>query len=146
MVVRKQKKSRWKRGLHTYHGAKKKWRGGGSRGGRGMSGMMKHKKSFAIKMHPKIVGASLHKRKGNKFGFKIPPQVKRIHQINTISIRDIDILATKLGLKEVNLADYDFQKVLSGGRLTRPLTVKAAKFSEKAKHIIEECGGKAIEG
>lgn len=146
MVVRKQKKNRGKRGLHTYHGAKKKWRGGGSRGGRGRAGMMKHKKSLAIKLKPKLVGESLHKRRGNKFGFKIPPQVKRINEINVINLRDLDILTTKLGLKEINLEDYDFQKVLSGGRLTKPLTVKAAKFSEKAKQIIEECGGKVIEG
>jgi large subunit ribosomal protein L15 len=146
MVVRRCKKGTKKRGLHTYHGAKKKWRGAGSRGGRGNSGMLKHKKSLVTKLHPAMRGASLHKRQGHKFGFKLPQKIQRIYKINAINVRDIDTLARRLGLKEINLADYNYQKVLSGGRLTRALTIKAAKFSEKAKQEIEESGGKIIEG
>jgi large subunit ribosomal protein L15 len=146
MVVRRKGKGRKKRGLHTYHGAKKKWRGAGSRGGRGRAGRMKHKKSLAVKERQRIRGDSLHKRQGNKFGFKIPQDVIRAHQINAINLRDVDILAAKLGLKEINLADYGFHKVLSGGRITRPLTIKAHKFSQKAKEEIESIGGKAVEG
>jgi large subunit ribosomal protein L15 len=34
---------------------------------------------------------------------------------------------------------------LSKGDLTRPLTIKAKKFSKKAKEKIEKAGGKAVE-
>ena len=34
-------------------------------------------------------------------------------------------------------------KILGGGKLTKKLTVKASAFSESAKKIIEEAGGKA---
>ncbi|MBU4033141.1 MAG: uL15 family ribosomal protein [Candidatus Thermoplasmatota archaeon] len=146
MVVRRVKKGTKRRGLHTYHGAKKKWRGAGSRGGRGRAGLMKHKKSLVTRFNPAQKGVSLHKRQGHKFGFKIPQKIQRIYKINSINVRDIDRLTRKLGLKEINLADYNFQKVLSGGRLTRALTIKAAKFSEKAKQEIEASGGKVIEG
>ncbi|MDD5416376.1 MAG: uL15 family ribosomal protein [Candidatus Aenigmarchaeota archaeon] len=145
MVVRKEKKRR--RGLHTYHGAKKKWRGAGSRGGRGHSGRLKHKKSLLVKDNRKYLSAkSLHRRVGHKFGFKLPAKTVRLKEINSIKIRDLDILANKLGLKEINLADYGFQKVLSGGKMTKPVSVTAQKFTEGAKEEIEKVGGKAIEG
>jgi len=37
---------------------------------------------------------------------------------------------------------YDGVKILARGEITKPLVVKAHKFSEKAKEKIEKVGGK----
>ncbi|MEM5778503.1 MAG: uL15m family ribosomal protein [Candidatus Aenigmatarchaeota archaeon] len=132
MVVRFKKKIRKKRGSRTCgYGSHKKHRGGGSRGGRGKAGMLKHKKSWMLKYEPNHFG---------KKGFKI---LKK--EIKAITLRDLDILAKKLNKTEINLSELGFYKVLSTGNLTQALTIKAKKFTENAKKKIEKAGGKAIE-
>lgn len=116
-------------------GSKKKHRGGGSQGGKGHSGMLKHKKSLMINEDPHHFGSR---------GFNIPTKVKK--EIRAITLRDIDILAKKIGKKEINLSEYGYQKVLSTGRISQPLTVKAEKIVERAKEKINEAGGQSIEG
>jgi len=135
MVVRRESKSRKLRGRKTHgYGSKKKHRGAGSRGGKGQSGMLKHKKSFMLKYEPQHFG---------KIGFHVPPAAKRIE--NAINLKRIDILAKKLNKTEINLSEFGYQKVLSTGDLTQPLTIKAEKFVEKAKEKILNAGGKVIE-
>jgi len=135
MVVRFRKKSRRMRGSHTHGwGMKKKHRGAGSQGGRGQSGMLKHKKSWMLKNDPDHFG---------EIGFKIPSKAKK--EIRAITLKDLDMLAKSLRKVEIDVSEYGFDKVLSNGKLTQPLTVKAKKFVEKAKQKIEEAGGKAIE-
>lgn len=147
MTVRRRKKGIKFRGLQSHGwGSKKKRRGGGSRGGRGKAGLMKHKKSLWIKENPKISGASLHKRVGRRFGFKLPQRVNVLKKVNAIKIRDIDMLTVKLGLNDIDLSKFGYNKVLSGGKLTRPISIKAKSFSKKAKENIEKSGGKIIEG
>lgn len=135
MVVRFRKKSRRMRGSKTHGwGAKKKHRGAGSQGGRGMAGLKKHKKSWMLKYMPNYFG---------KVGFKIPIDAQK--EIRAITLKDIDILAKKLNKTEIDVSGLGFDKVLSNGKLTQALTIKAKKFVEKAKQKIEEAGGKAIE-
>jgi len=135
MVVRFRKKSRKMRGSKTHGwGMKKKHRGAGSQGGRGQAGMMKHKKSWMLTNDPHHFG---------KIGFKVPLEVKS--KVNAITLRDLDILAKKLNKTEIDISELGFDKVLSNGKLTQALTIKAKKFVEKAKKKIEEAGGKAIE-
>ena len=81
MVVRKKKKQR--RGERSYHGSHKKWRGGGSRGGRGQAGLHKYKWSYTTSYEPDHFGKS---------GFK-PPVSKRIKAIN---LKDLDQMVEKL--------------------------------------------------
>lgn len=134
MPARFRKKVRKLRGSKTHGwGSKKKHRGGGSQGGKGKSGLMKHKKSWMLKYDPNHFG---------RVGFKIPHKIK----IKAISLRDIDNLARKINKTEIDLKEFGYQKVLSNGYLTQPLTIKAQKFVEKAKQKIEQAGGKAIEG
>jgi len=135
MVVRFRKKVRRMRGSHTHGwGAKKKHRGAGSRGGRGQAGMLKHKKSWMLKNDPHHFGER---------GFKIPTEVRNTEK--AITIKDVDVLARSLRKTEIDVSEYGYDKVLSNGKLTQPLTIKAKKFVEKAKKKIEEAGGKAIE-
>lgn len=136
MTVRFRKKVRRMRGSHTHGwGAKKKHRGAGSRGGRGKAGMFKHKKSWRIRYDPDYLSRTK--------GFKIPIEVKE--DIKAITLKDVDILAKKLNKTEIDVSQLGFDKVLSTGKITQALTVKAKKIVEKAKEKIEKAGGKAIE-
>jgi len=136
MTVRFRKKSSRMRGSKTHGwGMKKKHRGAGSRGGRGKAGMFKHKKSWRIRYEPDY----LRKTKG----FKISSEAKK--EIKAITLKDLDILAKKLNKTEVDVSELGYDKVLSTGKLTQPLNVKANKIVEKAKEKIEKAGGKAIE-
>ena len=134
MVVRREKKNRKQRGSKSHGwGSKKKHRGGGSQGGKGQSGMMKHKKSWRIKYDPEHFG---------KVGFNIPYSRK----IKAISLKEIDIFAKRHNKREINVSELGYDKVLGSGRLTQPLIIKASMFVEKAKQKIEKAGGKHIEG
>lgn len=135
MVVHRRKKFRKMRGSRSCgYGSHKKHRGAGSRGGRGKSGRFKHKKSWVIRFEPDYFG---------KRGFTVPPEVKK--EVRIINLRDIDNLAKKLKKTEIDLGELGYDKVLSKGKLTQPLTIKAKKFVEKAKKKIEDVGGKAVE-
>lgn len=123
------------RGSKTHGwGSKKKHRGAGSRGGRGNAGFMKHKKTWMVVNQPRHFGRT---------GFIIPRKKKE----KAITLRDISLIIEKLGLKEFDASKFGFDKVLSNGKLTiSGLTIKAKRFSAKAKQKIEEMGGKVIEG
>ena len=134
MPARFRKKVRRMRGTHTHGwGGKKKHRGGGSRSGKGQSGMMKHNKSWMIKNDPDHFG---------KFGFTIPRQAKNV--VKAITLREIDNMARKLGKKEIDVGALGYQKVLGSGRVTQPITVKADIFVPNAKEKIEGAGGKVV--
>jgi large subunit ribosomal protein L15 len=143
MVVRKRKKHRRFRGRRTYHGAHKKWRGGGSRGGRGKAGLHKHKWTYTVKYAPEHFG---------KIGFKRPPEV--VKEVKTINLKELDQLAEelikqKLVEKEedkikINLPKLGYEKVLGSGKITKPLIVEAKAFSKLAIKKIEEAKGKAV--
>jgi large subunit ribosomal protein L15 len=135
MVVRRRKRITKLRGSRTQgFGSHKKHRGAGSRGGRGKAGYHKHKKSWIIKNEPDYFG---------KRGFKVPEGAKK--QISSITLKDIDLLAKKLNKTEIDVSELGYDKVLSTGKITQPLTIKAKKIVEKAKKKIEEAGGKVVE-
>lgn len=135
MVVRFRKKKSRMRGSKTHGwGMKKKHRGAGSQGGRGQAGMMKHKKSWMLMHDPDHFG---------NIGFTIPPQAK--NKIRSITLKDLDILAKKINKVEIDVSELGFDKVLSTGKITQALTIKAKKFVGKAKKKIEAAGGRAIE-
>ena len=135
MPTRKRKTRKMRGSMRCGYGGKKKHRGAGSRGGRGRAGLMKHKKSLMVKKFPNYFGRS---------GFKIPQKARK--KGKSITLKDIDIITKKLGLKEINLSEYGYEKVLSTGKISQPLTIKAEKIVEKAKEKITAAGGQAIEG
>lgn len=144
MVVRRKKKFRKFRGHRTYgRGSHKKARGGGSRGGRGLAGLHKHKWSYTVKYAPEHFG---------KYGFKRPAIV--VEEIKTINLKELDQLAEKL-IKEkiaekendkikIDVSKLGYEKVLGSGQLTQPLIIEAKYFSKSAIKKIEESGGKAV--
>jgi large subunit ribosomal protein L15 len=131
MVVRREKKHRKFRGRRTYHGSHKKARGGGSRGGRGKAGLHKHKWSYTVRYEPEHFG---------KRGFK-PPTAREIKSIN---LEEVDKIAKEKNLEKINVLELGYEKVLGGGKLSKPLTIEAKFFSRQALKKIEEAGGKAV--
>ena len=129
MVVRVKAKRR--RGERTYHGSAKKWRGKGSRGGRGKAGLHKHKWSWVLKYEPNHFG---------KKGFKPPLAVRR--KPATINLEELDLLLRQKGYeKEVDLEELGYQKLLGKGKLSRPVTIKVKSASKLAKKKVEKIGG-----
>ncbi len=127
------KRTRKMRGKKTFgYGSKKKHRGGGSRGGRGMAGSFDHKKLKILKENPNHFG---------KKGFK----KKNVKKIRAINLKNLEIEAEKLGKKRINLYELGYNKVLGTGKLTKPLEIEAEFFSKNAKIKIKEAGGKVIE-
>ena len=143
MVVRRRKKLKKRRGRGTGYGSHKKHRGGGSRGGRGLAGLHKHKRMTAIKYMPDHFG---------KKGFKRP--VKTIKEVKTINLKDLDsrveellkekkITKNKEGIK-INLTELGYDKLLGTGQVKHKLIVEAKYFSKNAIKKLEDVKGKAI--
>ncbi len=150
-MIRRRRKVRKLRGSHTHGwGCKKKHRGGGSRGGRGMAGTGKRKNTkwtWVIKYAPDHLG---------KRGFHRPRAVQYVP--STINLSDIDELMEKQleSLRERGIVYEEdgklvfdatklgVDKVLGTGRITRAIAVKAYYFTPKAEEKIKAAGGEAI--
>jgi large subunit ribosomal protein L15 len=143
-VTRNRKKIRTLRGSRTCGGGNaKKRRGAGHRGGRGLAGTGKNKKTkydWARKHLPDHLG---------RRGFKMPQAVMREEKIMNVQDLDqkIDFYCEK-GLAEkkgdtifVELGKIGISKVLGKGTVRRKLNVSAPSFSESAIQKIESAGG-----
>jgi len=146
MVVYKRRKNRKMRGSHTHGwGSKKKHRGAGSRGGRGMAGTGKRgdAKKPCIWKNTKYFG---------KYGFKRPKKV--IIEIKAINLKTIEqnlesLLSNKLIEKKndsyvVDLKKLGFNKLLSTGKITKKFSIKCEYASKKAIDKIKKSGGSII--
>ncbi|ASJ06578.1 uL15m family ribosomal protein [Thermococcus pacificus] len=146
-MIRRKKKVRKLRGSHTHGwGCKKKHRGGGSKGGKGMAGTGKRKDqkfTWTIKYAPDHLG---------KRGFHRPKAVQYTPQ--TINLSDIDenlqlFLDAGIAYEEegkiiVDTTQLGVDKVLGTGRLTRPLVIKAYYVTPKAEEKIKAVGGEVL--
>lgn len=137
MPINKRKKSDRMRAQTTHGwGAKKKHRGAGNRGGRGMAGSGK----MADQKKPSIL-----KEFGNTYfgrrGFKRPQsKIKKRNAINIDYIEKNSI--NKEGIFIFDASNYD--KVLGNGNLTKKVKVTCKSFSKNAEEKITKIGGEAI--
>ena len=142
MTIRRRKKSKKMRG-HTTHGygAKKKHRGAGSRGGRGMAGSGKRahqKKPTILKEYgPSYFG---------KHGFKRQTTKKE----KTLNIGYLEEHAENIAKKEHDTYVFDarnkgYTKILGAGNITKKFKITCNKFSKKAVEKIKATQGEAIE-
>ncbi|MFQ6129591.1 MAG: uL15m family ribosomal protein [Candidatus Hadarchaeaceae archaeon] len=145
-MVRKRRKVRKQRGTRTYgRGCSKRGRGGGEKGGRGLSGGHKQKWPHLLKYMPDHFG---------KHGFTRPLAVRK--EISAINVGELDerldeLLRQGIAKREeerivVDVRKLGFERVLGRGHVTHPLEVIAKEFVESAKRKLEEAGGKAIAG
>jgi large subunit ribosomal protein L15 len=130
MVVRKEKRNRKYLGTRRWGvGNIKNARGKGDRGGVGRAGSRKHNFTY-MTSHAR---EEMHKK-----GFH-PWNQKRLDQINLMQISLM--VLDKESKNEIELRNC---KVLSNGTLTKPIKIKAVKFSEAAIEKIKAAGGEAI--
>lgn len=143
MTVNKVKKVKRYRGSHTHGGGhKKKRRGAGNRGGRGMAGSGKRADQKKI---------SILKYQGNSYfgkkGFK-RPNTKEYSTINLDYIEsNLDQLLLKGIAKKkdnkiiIDLKDLGKDKLLGRGKLTNKFEIKVKTASASAISKIEKAGG-----
>jgi len=142
MAKHKRNKRSRLRGRKTCgYGSRKKHRGKGSKGGKGMAGSGKRADHLKTWIWNEI-GASYWGKRGFNSKFK---RLKEINlddiqaQMSTL-IKEGNAKKTPEGT-EINLKGF---KVLGNGILKEKFIIKADLFSKKAKERIEKAGGKAI--
>ena len=137
--IRKVRKLRGSRqhgwGQSTQH------RGPGQRGGGGVIGMAKGRRSYRIKYEPDYFG---------KHGFRYP----RVKYIKTINVGELDdLLERLLALKKagtgkrkpvVDLQKLGYDKLLGFGVIKAQLVVKVPSYSKAAEAKINEAGGQIL--
>ncbi|MFH1511175.1 MAG: uL15m family ribosomal protein [Candidatus Woesearchaeota archaeon] len=127
MTVNKRKKNSRQRGSMTHGwGAKKKHRGAGNRGGRGMAGSGKR----ADQKKPSLMK---DKHYFGKHGF-VNKQRKTLRCINIEELQ-------RLGKDTINLTELGYDKLLSKGKATAKYKITAKYATPKAKEKIEKAGG-----
>jgi large subunit ribosomal protein L15 len=128
------------RGSRTHGRGWKAGRGKGKRGGTGNAGGHKHHWVRTMKYHPLHFGVH---------GFKRPAEVAEDER--TINVQQVEESLTKLlagghaksaaGKTEVDLGAAGYDKLLGGGRVTRSLSIKVPKYTERAQKKVESVGG-----
>lgn len=131
------KKNKGFRGYKSHGwGSKKKHRGKGSHGGKGMAGTGKR----ADTKKPTIINLYGNDYFGKR-GF-IVPQSKPYEAIN---IRDLNILLVKKGItKEINLKDFGYEKLLATGELHTPIKITVERASAHAIEKVKNAGGSVV--
>ena len=144
-MIRKRRKIRTKRGSRSCGGGNvKKRKGGGHRGGRGLAGGGKNKKTKADMVRQK------YPNHFGKSGFKRPQAV--IKKEKTMNVQELDqniavyveegIATQKGNVITIDLGALGVTKVLGAGKVTHRLQVTAPAFSKSAAAKIEKAGGK----
>lgn len=145
MPARRRKKVVKYRGSHTHGGgAKKKRRGAGHRGGRGLAGSGKrahHNKQRIFK----LFGKDYFGKKGFHSKKKKPKAVNIIFlEENFEKLLQDKIIANKNEFCEISLNEIGYGKLLSSGNPTRKYKIHVKTFSKKAKEKIETAGGEIV--
>jgi len=145
MVVNRRKKFSRQRGSFTHGwGSKKKHRGAGNRGGKGLAGTGKRADSIKT-LYWK------DKKYFGKHGFKPKGTKKYIKAINLSDINErLDkSLANKLIVKEgdhyvVDLKKLGYNKLLGAGKVVNKFKINVKYASGKAIKRIKQAGGEVI--
>lgn len=129
------------RGSRTHGRGMKAGRGAGLRGGRGNAGLNKHNQ-----LKVKIDDPDYFGRKG----FKRHPSLH--NNKGTINVGSIQsdlpkYLENGMAKKEgksivIDLTETDYEKLLGGGVIKSPLTIKVHEATQKARDKVEAAGGK----
>lgn len=137
MVVNKRKKFSRQRASHTHGwGSKKKHRGAGNRGGRGMAGTGKRADQMKT-----LIWKDKHYF--GKYGFK--KKGVRV-EIKAVNVGYIEENLDKF-LKEgeiIDLAKFGYNKLLGNGNVRSKLNIKVKSASSKAVERVKEAGGEVV--
>jgi large subunit ribosomal protein L15 len=128
------------RGRRTHGRGKKAGRGAGLRGGKGNAGLHKHKYMHMLKFDPYHFG---------RHGFKRHAPKKDVVPINVGSLQTELPKLIEYGLAKkaekgmvIDLTDSKYNKLLGGGSIKTPLTIRVAEATAIARQKVEAAGGK----
>jgi large subunit ribosomal protein L15 len=139
----KKRKVRKQRGSRTHgYGQIGQHRNGGGRGGHGKAGFDKHKWSYVLRYDPTY---------WEKTGF-VPG--KTLGKANIINVGELDDLVDQLESEKklenrekkifLDLEDLGYDKLLGMGKISKPVLVKVASYSEAASKKLEDAGGQIL--
>jgi len=137
MATRLKKTRRLRGGRHMGWGQVAQHRASGHKGGLGQTGFQKHHYSSMLKDDPDHYG---------HVAAKTPhPNITK----KWTSIRDLDDLFTKFGKEEggkkiIDLESARYEKLLGGGKITNPYSVKIKKFTTSAEEKLKAVGGEVL--
>ena len=127
MTIKKRKKNTRQRGSHTHGwGSKKKHRGAGNRGGRGLAGTGKRgdAKKPVIWKNKKYFGRRAFVKQGMKEMIKA---VSLIYlEENLDRLLEKKLISEEGGIYNIDVRKLGFNKVLSNGKLTKKFKTKIA--------------------
>ncbi|MBW3012181.1 uL15 family ribosomal protein [Candidatus Woesearchaeota archaeon] len=129
-MKRRGKKVKKLRGNQTHgYGSKKKHRGAGSRGGRGMAGTGKRADTNKPSINPSTY-----------FGRHGFTSIKKLKQkVKTINIGELSGIEAKSGV--IDLTALGYTKLLGKGEVSQKYSVKVKQASKRAVEAIEAKGG-----
>jgi len=135
-----------KRPHNSWHRKKRVGRGQGSGLGKTAGRGGKGQKARSGNMHFEGFegGQSPLQRRLPKFGFNAPNRVHyAIVNLSELARFTAGAVVDEAALRKEKLVDgrWDGVKILGNGELKQKLTVRAHKFSEKARSLIEKAGG-----
>jgi large subunit ribosomal protein L15 len=146
MTVNRRKKNVKQRGSHTCGwGFKKKHRGAGNRGGRGMAGSGKR----ADQRKPSILKEYGNTYFGKRGFYKHNKTIIKAINVSYIEQHLPNLIAKKLVKEEnnsyvVNLKDLGYDKLLGSGRITKKFIITAESASKKVVERVKKLGGEVI--
>lgn len=140
MTAKRKKKNKRMRGGQTHGwGAKKKHRGGGSRGGRGMAGTGKR----AGTRQPSIWGIEYFGKRGFKKKNKIminPINIKTVEE--SISYwADRKLIEIKKDMYVIDLGKLGYNKLIGSGSLTKKVEIKVERATPGAIEAVKQNDG-----
>ena len=146
MTVKIRKKSSRQRGTMTHGwGAKKKHRGAGNRGGKGMAGTGKR----ADQKKPSILKEYGHEYFGRKGFVKHNKKLVKAVNISYLEEHLPKLLAKKLINEEakgfaVDLKNLGYNKLIGSGKVTKKFIITVEAASKKAVERVKKAGGEVI--
>lgn len=133
-------RTRKMRGSRTHGRGKKHGRGKGHRGGHGNAGLHKHKFKWMVKYDPDHFGrhgfVHHHDGLGETLSVNVEDVERRLDEFlaSGVAARAGDAI-------DVNLTKAGIDKLLGGGRATRPLRITVQTATDGAKAKVEAAGG-----
>lgn len=143
MTVNRRKKDVKFRGSHTHGwGSKKKHRGSGNRGGKGMAGTGKR----ADTKKPSIWQEEYFGKHGFTHRGAVHHNAVNVEYLdqNIEKLVKLDAAKQQNDSFVVSIADLGFDKLLGKGRVTKKLVVTACYASSRAVEAVKKAGGEVI--
>lgn len=129
------------RGSRTHGRGKKGGRGAGLRGGKGNAGLHKHKHTYMVKYAPDHFGRHGFKRHASLHNDKATINVGDI-QSDLPKYLEYGIAKKEEGGIVLDLTQSKYDKLLGGGSIKTPVTIRVHEATASARQKIEAAGGK----